>query len=803
MKKLKRILVFLVLIVAVSISGLAAIKAEAADSQVRYDVKFGQTEARTMLKMINDFRTGDEAWYWQSDNATKYVATNLKAVVYDYDLEKIAMQRAAEIAAAFSHTRPDGTSCFTCTSNGVSSYGENIAAGTALNTAEKAFVLWQETDENYAGQGHRRNMLKDGFTAVGIGYANVGGCHFWVQEFSYYKKTVTATEAIDTTQSVNVTIAEEQISSKTLEVAEDSLAMKEGESINIPEVTLSLKLKETWPSYRKISSAVSVNWKSGDSTIIRISDGKIYGLKQGKTTLSAETNGMTVSVEVEVEHVAGDEIKEAVVEPTCAVPGSYDMAVYCTKCGEELSRKTITVAALGHTMVVDKSISATCEKTGLTEGSHCSVCNEVIKAQEETIALGHAYGEWKTVKKATCTEKGSHSKECSRCGEVQTQEVEALGHVEVTDTAKDATCTEAGLTEGKHCARCNEVLVKQETVNALGHVYGEWKLIKEATCTEKGSQSKECSRCKNLYIEEIEEAAHTVVIDEAKEATCTEDGLTEGSHCSVCQKKLVEQQIVPAHGHIWDEGIVVQEESCTSQGIKNHVCTKCDATKKEISTELGHDYSTKWMVDKKATMSSNGSKSKHCTRCDEKTSVTTIYKASTVKLSTAIFVYNGKMRSPGIVVKDSKGNTIGTANYTVTKPSGRKNVGKYTYKITFKNQYSGTKSLKLTINPKGTSISSLTKGSKAFTVKWKKQSAKMAASRITGYQIQYAANKKFTNPKSKLVTGYNSTSKKITGLKADTTYYVRVRTYKTVKIDGKSVKLYSGWSSAKKVKIPK
>ena len=154
------------------------------------------------------------------------------------------------------------------------------------------------------------------------------------------------------------------------------------------------------------------------------------------------------------------------------------------------------------------------------------------------------------------------------------------------------------------------------------------------------------------------------------------------------------------------------------------------------------------------------------------------------------------MKSPTVIVKDSAGNKIATTNYTVTKPTGRKNVGKYTYKIVFKNQYSGTKSLTLTINPKGTTISSLTNASKAFTVKWKKQSEKMATARITGYEIQYSTNKKFTSSKKATVTGYGTVSKKVTGLKAKTTYYVRIRTYKTVK--GK--KLYSAWSGVKSVK---
>ena len=597
-----------------------------------------------------------------------------------------------------------------------------------------------------------------------------------------------------------MTISEDQITSKTLSVAKDSLVMKESESVNIPKVTLSIQLAEIWPSYRKVSSNVDVDWEVSDSAIIRLSDGKIYGLKQGKTTLTAESNGLTVSVAVEVEHVEGTAIKENNIAPECVTPGSYDMVVYCTECGEELTRTTTTVKALGHVAVADEAKEATCTESGLTEGSHCSRCNEVIKAQESINALGHAYGEWQTVKEATCTEKGSQSKECSRCKDVQTKELNVLGHLEAVDESKAATCTETGLTEGSHCSRCNEILEAQEVTNALGHVYGEWKTVKEATCTEKGSQYRECSRCGDVHTEEIDKLAHTKVIDEATAATCTESGLTEGSHCSVCQATLVEQQVAPALGHAWDEGTVVKEESCTLQGIKNHVCTRCNATKTEITPELGHEFSTKWTVDKKATTTANGSKSKHCTRCDEKTSITTIYKASNVKLGTATYVYNGKMRSPSVIVKNSKGNTIGSANYTISKPSGRKNVGKYTYKITFKNQYSGTKSLTLTINPKGTSIVSLSKASKAFTVKWKKQSEKMATTRITGYQIQYSTSKKFTSPKSNLVTGYGNTSKKITGLKAKTTYYVRVRTYKTVTVNGKSMKLYSGWSTVRYVK---
>ena len=130
---------------------------------------------------------------------------------------------------------------------------------------------------------------------------------------------------------------------------------------------------------------------------------------------------------------------------------------------------------------------------------------------------------------------------------------------------------------------------------------------------------------------------------------------------------------------------------------------------------------------------------------------------------------------------------------------GRKYVGKYAVKITFKGKYSGTKTLYFTIKPKATNISSLTAGSKKFTVKWKKQ-----ATQTTGYQVQVATNKKFKkNKKTVTIKKQKTTKTTVKKLKAKKKYYVRVRTYKTVKINGKSIRIYSGWSKAKTVTTKK
>ena len=159
-------------------------------------------------------------------------------------------------------------------------------------------------------------------------------------------------------------------------------------------------------------------------------------------------------------------------------------------------------------------------------------------------------------------------------------------------------------------------------------------------------------------------------------------------------------------------------------------------------------------------------------------------------LSKTTYTYDGKTKKPTVKITDANGKTISSSNYSVSYPSS-KNVGKYTVKVTFKGNYSGTMSASFAINPKETSMSSVSKASKAFTAKWKKQSTQ-----VTGYQIQYSTSKSFKSAKTATVSSYKTTSKKVTKLKAKTTYYVRVRTYKTV---GKT-KFYSGWSSAKSVK---
>lgn len=173
-------------------------------------------------------------------------------------------------------------------------------------------------------------------------------------------------------------------------------------------------------------------------------------------------------------------------------------------------------------------------------------------------------------------------------------------------------------------------------------------------------------------------------------------------------------------------------------------------------------------------------------------------KVKSVVLSSDSFVYDGKAKKPSVKLYGYDGKKISTDNYTVTYPKKRKNVGVYKIKITFKNGLKGNPAnyATFTIGPKGTSISSIKADKKKLTVKWKKQTSK-----TDGYEIQYDTSSKLTKAKTVTVSNNKAVSKTISKLKSKKKYFVRVRTYKTVKSNGKKVKVYSNWSKTKTVTV--
>ena len=330
--------------------------------------------------------------------------------------------------------------------------------------------------------------------------------------------------------------------------------------------------------------------------------------------------------------------------------------------------------------------------------------------------------------------------------------------------AKAATCTTAGNSAYYTCDGCDKwfadatgsVEITDKTsvkIPAPGHTAGtEWK-------SDDTNHWHECSRCHDKK----DEAAHDYGSDNV---------------CDTCGY----YKTVP-HTHNLTL-VAAKAATCTEGGKEAYY--KCEGCGKFYEDVLG----TKEITDLASW--GNIAKIAHTTK-------QTVTKASSIKLKATSLTYNGKVRTPKVIVKDRTGKTlVKNTDYTVSYAKGRKYVGKYAVKITFKGKYSGTKTLYFTIKPKATSISSLKVGSKKFTVKWKKQ-----ATQTTGYQVQYSASSKFSKAKTVTVGKNTTVSKKISKLSGKKKYYVRVRTYKTVKINGKSIRIYSGWSKAKAVTTKK
>ena len=253
-------------------------------------------------------------------------------------------------------------------------------------------------------------------------------------------------------------------------------------------------------------------------------------------------------------------------------------------------------------------------------------------------------------------------------------------------------------------------------------------------------------------------------------ASCTKSGYTAGVYCSDCKKYISGHKTIKAKSHTYST-------SCDKS------CNVCKATR-----TITHTYKT---TTTKATLTKNGSIVKKCTVCGKVASSTTIRYAKTFKLSATSYTYDGKVKKPTVTVKNASGTKLSTASYTATYASGRKNVGTYKVTIKGKGNYTGTKVLTFKINPAKTTVSKLTAGKKSITVAITKKSTQ-----VTGYQIQYSTSKTFSKATTKTISSYKTTKYTLKSLSAKKTYYVRVRTYKTV---GKT-KYYSGWSTYKYVK---
>ena len=456
----------------------------------------------------------------------------------------------------------------------------------------------------------------------------------------------------------------------------------------------------------------------------------------------------------------------------------------------------------------------------------------------------HSYTS-KVTKPATCTEDGVRTYTCE-CGDSYTQTIPATGH-NYSDfvVTKPATCTEDGV-KTKTCANCNDKIT--ESIPKTGHTSSDWIIDKNAAINVKGSKHKECTVCKkvletadipalpmiNIQSANVSVSTNSYVFDNtAKKPSVTVKiggkALKNGSDYTVSY--LNNTKVGTATVRITGKG------DYTGTITRNFTINPAKQQIQKLETRY-KGFFVDWAQKGSATgyevqyaTNSNFTGAKRATITNNKTDKTTVSKLSANKtyyvrvrsytnrngkvyygawsdvkiiktannditkatvsgISTKAFT--GKAITQNVTVK--VGNTVlknGT-DYTVSY-SNNKKVGKATVKITGKGKYGGVITKTFKINPAKQEIQKITAKSKAFFVDWAQKGS------ATGYEIQYATNSKFTSAKKVTITNNKTDKATVSKLSGKKKYYVRVRSYTTVK----GTKYYGAWSASKSVTTKK
>ena len=582
---------------------------------VNISVKYGQTEGRKIFDMINEMRTDSfDAWCWNEDNETKTRYDNLNELAYDYDLERIATKRAAELALLFDHGRPNGESFFSIYEEEGITYraaGENIAMG--YRTAEAVNAAWREDGEPYNGQGHRRNMLNPKFNCVGIGHVYLDGCHYWVEEFAYRTSVnTTETTANDSEQTMSLSVPKSKVTGLKVAFDKTSYSLRTGEST---EVKLTAKLT-VFGSDTIVTDlpAISVN----DPSIATYSNGKITGVAEGSTTLTASLYGLTAADMPTINVYRCEhhwDQGEIITEPTCTEEGEKTFT--CSICSDE---KTEKISATGHqhTEIRNKK-EATCKETGYSGDTWCKDCGKkILSGQTIAKTENHSWDAGKVTTEATCTEEGEKTFTCSICGDEKTEKVSATGHqhTEIRNK-KEATCKEEGYSGDTWCKDCGKkILSGQAIAKTENHSWNQGEITKEPTCKEEGEKTFTCTICGNTKTEKVSTTDHQhMEIRNQKNPTCKEAGYSGDTYCADCGVKISSgQTIAKTKNHNWDGGVITTEPTCTERGEKTFTCTICGNTNTKKVNATGHSYGA-YKVVKEPTNKRKGLKSKTCSVC--------------------------------------------------------------------------------------------------------------------------------------------------------------------------------------------
>lgn len=656
------------------------------------------TDMQNALDRINAIRKEacNEGIKDPRDESRNLTSSDYVPIKWSSDLEYIARIRAAEASVYRQHIRLNGYDCSAISSpNGIRSFGEVLAWNNTKKFLQ-GVEQWYREKAAWVGNtngvtGHYTQMIDPDNIYVGLATFVNANAQYSTTTAGEFTSQKNLDYSLGTSQTVLDESAGPAIDNciQTVEVKNAKIVASMTELTGPLAAKNSIQAEFTLTGYGwKMEPLDEVSWTSSDTKTATVDGtGNITGIHEGTADITANYGNFTATKNVQVTGHPNVELKNAK--------------------------------------------EATCSEEGYTGDQICKDCGVIVENGKTISKKEHSWDSGKITIQATCTETGEKTYTCQACRATKTETVPAVGHTVVIDSAVAATCESAGKTEGRHCSVCDKVLIEQKTVKATGHNWDEGKITQEATCEKSGVKTYTCKTCKKTKTEEINALGHKIVTDPAVAATCEKDGKTEGSHCSVCSKVFVEQDVIPATGHTpvtdpavvatceddgktegshcavcskilteqkiikatghnWDKGKITKEASCERSGEIIYTCGYCQKTKKEDIKAVGHKFDA-WQTTSQADVFSPVIQTRVCSVCgksEQKTVGNKLQKTMTVTLSsiplktkqkTNVLKVSGLAKGDSIIswkssnpkIVNVKGNANGTSILTAGKKTGK------------------------------------------------------------------------------------------------------------------------------------
>ena len=735
--------------------------------EVSIQVTYGQTQARKLLTWINDFRekVNDDAKAAASGAA---IQNKLPALNYDYSLEQIAMQRAAEVALVYdAQSRPNGTPVTSLYAD--SNIVENISC--MGSTAVQVGSAWKD-NPNSSDYG---NLVDPGWTAVGVGHVSYNGNDYWVAAFSDKLSGMGVLPESNGSVTQTIEIESARILNRSITGAPTgSISMNVGDYYDLGKCKASIQVKGHYPLSEYCPLVGSVSAAVMDPSIVSFNGSSLYGAGAGSTSVTLTCGGLTAAP-----------FTVAVQKPS-------------------ISQATIdTITDQSYTgYEIRPSVKVRIGSTLLTEN-----IDYTLKF-ENNVNIGTAY--------VTVTGYGKYAGTGSKstsfrivAPNVSNATITTIPDQYYTGYAICPALTvyvnNIVLREGVDytASYYNNVNIGTATVNING--IGSYSGMRTATFRITGP---------NLYnatIASIPDQLYTGS-DIRPTVTVTVNNITlqpnTDYYVSYSNNRNMGTATVTVTGRGNYSGSKTANFRIIGKDLSNATVNSIgtqrytgDEIRPDVTVKLG-SITLQQNADYKLTYSDNirpGKASILISGMGAYNGSKTLYfKIAQASLSSASVkiadqTYNGEEKTPSVTVKLDGETLREDEDYEVEYLNNEK-PGKATAVITGIGDYSGTKKGYFVIKPQKMKLLSVKattyKGTKAVKLSWKKDS------NVKGYEVHYS-KKKSSGYKSAGTLSKNSNVTCIHKRRPAGTYYYKVRSY--ILVDGK--KCYSAFSGSKKVTV--